>query len=265
MTRRISNSLAGILQELELERPLLVTRDLLSDLKNKYHVASSVEVVAARLREKGWLLSTDIQGVWEFIPAEVAGVYSSNDPLLSFRAFQARYPTVKCALTFQTAAWIYGDSDRAPSNVYVSVEDYRCARLLKGHVFVSFFQPNLPYHVISNITVLARESVIVQMAAKPLSVPSWTSVQEWLPGFCAELSYDRVYEELANRSPFVSQRLGYLIQSTRPDIAEEIYRNTKPKSNAWFGERKQSLRYDKRFMVADTLLPFDPMEMGESK
>ena len=33
MTRIISNSFAGILQELELERPLLVTRDVLSDLK----------------------------------------------------------------------------------------------------------------------------------------------------------------------------------------------------------------------------------------
>jgi len=261
MTRIISNSLAGILQELELERPLLVTKDVLSDLKNKYHVASSVEVVAARLKEKGWLLSTGIRGVWEFIPAEVAGVYSTNDPLLSFRAFHAKYPTVKCALTFQTAAWIYGDSDRAPSEVYVSVEDYRSTRLLKGHAFASFFRPSLPYHVISNVTVLARESVIVQMASKPLSVPSWASVPEWLPGFCAELSPEGVYEELANRSSFVSQRLGYLIQSMRPDIADEIYRITKPKNNAWFGERKQSLRYDKRFMVADTHLSFDPRKI----
>ena len=264
MTRTISNSLAGILQELELERPLLVTKEALSDLKDKYHVASSVEVVAARLKEKGWLLSTDIQGVWEFIPAEVAGVYSTNDPLLYFRAFQAKYPTVKCALTFQSAAWIYGDSNRAPSDVYVSVEDYRSARLLNERVYVSVFRPNLPYHVISNVTVLARESVIVQMASRPSSVPSWSSVPEWLNGFCAELSPEGVYEELANRSPFVSQRLGYLIQSARPDIADVIYKNTKPKSNAWFGERKRSLRYDKRFMVADTHLSFDPREMGES-
>jgi len=265
MTRMISSSLAGILQELELERPLLVTRDLLSDLKKKYHVASSVEVVAARLKKKGWLLSTDIQGVWEFIPAEVAGVYSTNDPLLSFRAFCAKYPTVKSALTFQTAAWIYGDSDRAPSGVYVSVDEYRCVRLLKEFAFVSVFQPNLPYHVISNVTVLARESVIVQMAAKPSFVPSWASVPEWMPGFCAELSPEGVYDELASRSPFVSQRLGYLIQNMRPDIADEVFKNTKPKSNAWFGERKQTLRYDKRFMVADTHLPFDPREIGELK
>ena len=265
MTRMISSSLAGILQDLELERPLLVTRGLLNDLKNKHHVASSVEVVAARLKEKGWLLSTGIQGVWEFIPAEVAGVYSTNDPLLIFRAFHAKHPTIKCALTFQTAAWIYGDSDRAPSDVYVSIDEYRHAHLLKEFAYVSVFRPNLPYRVISNVTVLARESVIVQMAAKPSSVPSWASVLEWIPGFCAELSPEGVYDELASRSPFVSQRLGYLIQSARPDIADEIYKNTKPKNNAWFGERKQTLRYDKRFMVADTHLPFDPKKLEELK
>jgi len=261
MTRVISKSLAGILQELELERPLLVTKSLLSDLKNKYNVASSVEVVAARLKEKGWLLSTGIQGVWEFVPAEIAGVYSTNDPLLSFRAFYLKYPTIKCALTFHSAAWIYGDSDRAPSNVYVAAEDYRYARLLNGHACVTIFRPNLPYNFITNISALARESVIIQMAAKPLSIPSWASVPEWLPGFCAYLSFEGLHAELANKSPFVSQRLGYLVQGTRPDIADEIYKNTKPKSNAWFGDRKKSLRYDKRFMVADTLLPFDPREM----
>ena len=263
MTRAISNSLAGILQELELERPLLVTRELLSGLIRKYDVASSVEVVAARLKKKGWLLSTDMQGVWEFVPAEVAGVYSTNDPLLSFRAFHAKHPAVKCALTFQSAAWIYGDSDRAPSKLYVSVEDYRYARQLKGRVIVSVFRPNLPYRVISNATVLARESVIVQMAAKPSSVPSWAGIPEWLPAFCAELSPEKVYGELTDRSPYVSQRLGYLMQGMRPDIADEIYLKTGPKSNAWFGERKKSLRYDRRFMVADTHLPFDPRELGK--
>ena len=263
MTRTISNSLAGILQELELERPLLVTKELLSDLKDKYQVASSVEVVAARLKEKGWLLPTCIQGVWEFVPAEVAGIYSTNDPLLSFRAFHAKYPKTKCALTFQTAAWIYGDSDRTPSDIHVSFEDYQQTRSLKDYVFVSVFRPNLSYLIISNVTVLARESIIVQMVAKPSSVPSWASVNEWLPGFCAELSSEKVEEEMANRSPYVSQRLGYLLQSIRPDITDAIYRKTKPNSNAWFGERKQTHRYDKRFMVADTLLPFDPRELRE--
>jgi len=265
MTRTISNSFAGILQELELERPLLVTSKQLSDLKRKHHVTSSVEVVAARLREKGWLLPTDRQGVWEFVPAEVAGIYSTNDPLLSFRTFHAKYPAVKCALTFQTAAWIYGDSDRIPSVVHVAVEENKYARPLKGHAIVSCFRPKLNTHLISNMPVLARESIIVQMAAKPSSVNSWASVPEWLPGFCAELSSEGIFEELADRPIGITQRLGYLIQAIRPDIADELMESRKPVSNAWFGDRKPTLRYDRRFLIADSLLPFDPKKIMATK
>jgi len=265
MTRTISNSIAGILQELELERPLLVTREKLSDLKDKYHITSSVEVVASRLKEKGWLLPTDRRGVWEFVPAEVAGIYSANDPLLCFRTFRAKYPMIKCALTFQTAAWLYGDSDRMPSSIHVSVEEYKHARLLKGHALISIFQPKINTQLVSNVPVLARESIIVQMTTKPASVNSWASVPEWLPDFCAELSSDRIFEELADRPLCVSQRLGYLIQKLRPDIADKLIKRNEPVNNAWFGDRKHTLRYDKRFLVADSLLPFDPKRIEETK
>jgi hypothetical protein len=265
MTRTISHSFAGILQELELERQLLVTSEQLYELKAKNNITSSVEVVAARLKEKGWLLPTDRQGVWEFVPAEVAGTYSTNDPLLCFRTFQAKYPAVKCALTFQTAAWLYGDSDRIPSNIHVSVGEYKYARPLKGHALVSIFRPKLSTQLISDAPVLARESIIVQMTAKPSSVNSWASVLEWLPDFCAELSSDKIFEELADRPLCVSQRLGYLIQRLRPDIAGELKKRTEPVSNAWFGDRKRTLRYDKCFLVADSLLPFDPKRIEGTK
>ena len=118
MARSISSSLSGILQELELERPLLVTTEMLSDLKYKYGISSPVKTIAYRLRSSGWLLPTDRKGVWEFIPAEVAGVYSSYDPLLCLRSFLIKYPDTICGLTFQTAAWLYGDSNRIPSNYH---------------------------------------------------------------------------------------------------------------------------------------------------
>ena len=117
MARSIPNSLSGILQELELERPLLVTTELLFDLKDKYNISSPVKTIAHRLKERGWLLPTDRKGVWEFIPAEIAGVYSSHDPLLYFRSFLAKYPDMKCGLTYQTAARLYGESNRIPSSL----------------------------------------------------------------------------------------------------------------------------------------------------
>jgi len=264
VSRSIPPSLSGILQELELERPFLVTSEMLSELKKKFNSPSPVRTIAFRLREKGWLLPTDRAGVWEFVPAEVAGAHSSHDPLICFRSFLAKYPKTICGLTFQTAAWLYGDSDRVPSIIDVSIQDNRCFRLLKGHASVSVFVPRLPYWYISDLPVLSRESVIVHMVAKPSSVPSWASIPEWLPDFCIDISSENIFEELRNRPQSIVQRLVYLIQGVRPDIADEILRNVTPKNTAWFGVRKQAQRYDKKSLVSDSLLPFDPRVMEGS-
>ena len=264
MTRSIPNSLSGILQEFELERPLLVTNEMLFDMKEKYNISSPVKTVAHQLKKRGWLLPTDRKGVWEFIPAEVAGVYSSYDPLLCFRTFLAKYPDMKCGLTFQSAAWLYGESNRVPSSLDVSIQDNKRSRLLKGHAAVSVYKPQVPYQYISNVPVLSRESVIIHMVEKPSSVPSWASVPEWLPDFCIDISVEDIFIELENRPQSVVQRLAYLIQGVRPDIADEMLRYMMPKNTAWFGDRKQAQRFDKKFMVADSLLPFDPRKMEAS-
>jgi len=265
MTRVISGSLSGILQELELERPLLVTTEMLSSLKDKHSISSPVKTIAFRLKKSGWLLSTDRKGVWEFIPAEVAGVYSSYDPLLYFRSFLAKYPDVICGLTYQTAAWLYSDSNRVPSSLDVSIEDNKRSRLLKKHVSVSVYKPCLPYQYISNVPVLSRESVIISMISKPSYVSSWASVFEWFPDFCMDISIDNILVELKNRPQSVVQRFLYIIQGVRPDIADKVLRKVTLKNTVWFGERKKALRFDKKFLVADSLLPIDPRKMGEIK
>jgi hypothetical protein len=261
MTRSITNSLSGILQELELERPLLVTSEMLSDLKKKHNIYSPVKTIAYQLKQRGWLLPTDRKGVWEFIPADVAGIYSSYDPLLSFRSFLVKYPEIECGLAFQTAAWLYGESNRVPSSLDVSIQDNRNSRLLKRYVAVSVYKPRLPYQSISDVPVLSRESVIVQMVTKPSSVPSWASVPEWLSDFCINISIEDIITELENRPQSVAIRFLYLIQGLRPDIADEMQRSVISKNTIWFGDRKKALRFDNKFMVADSLLPFDPRKM----
>ena len=263
MTRSISKSLSGVLQDLELERPLLVTTETLSILKDKYGISSPIKTIAYQLKKRGWLLPTDRKGVWEFIPAEVAGIYSSYDPLLYFRSFLAKYPDILCGLTYQTAAWLYGESNRVPSNLDISIQDNKRSRLLKRHASVSVYKPHLPYQYISKVPVLSRESVIAHMVSRPLSLPSWASVHEWLPDFCIDISVDKILIELNNRPQSVIQRFAYLVQGIRPDIANEILRKTSPKNTAWFGDRKQVLRFDNRFLVSDSLLPFDPRKMEE--
>lgn len=104
MARSIPKGLSGVLEELELERPQLVTTAQLAELCRHSGVHTPTKVVASRLREKGWLLATPQRGVWEFAPAELAGPYSSADPLLPLKAHAVAHPGDKFALASQTAA-----------------------------------------------------------------------------------------------------------------------------------------------------------------
>lgn len=120
MKRTIPRTMSGILEELELEQPTLVTSERLNDLVQQQGLTTPTKVVAARLRERGWLLPTDRRGVWEFAPAAFAGPYSRNDPLTPLQAFLSRDPDERCALTFQAAAWALGAADRAPARIEVA-------------------------------------------------------------------------------------------------------------------------------------------------
>jgi hypothetical protein len=47
----------------------------------------------------------------------------------------------------------------------------------------------------------------------------------------------------------------------RPDMAEMIYQKNKPQYKTWFGPHAALLRYDKKWLMADTMLPFKPVKM----
>lgn len=53
-------------------------------------------------------------------------------------------------------------------------------------------------------------------------------------------------------------RAGYLLQGIRPDLADRIFAATPPRSKTWFGARGPRRRHDNHWLIAATLLPFDP-------
>ena len=120
------------------------------------------------------------------------------------------------------------------------------------------FIPTLPYQHARGVSVLAVESVLVHMCAKPTSIRSWESAVEWLPDLAAETTAIAISQELANRPRTVAARTGYLLQGLRPDIAKSIEESWPLTGKTWFGSRNRQLRYDGHWRVADTLLPFDP-------
>jgi hypothetical protein len=126
---------------------------------------------------------------------------------------------------------------------------------------VSTFTPILPYESKRDVPVLAAESIVVHMAAKPRAVRSWQSALEWLPDLSAELTEQRLLDELENRDKATCARTGYLLQGLRPDIAQKIYTAHQPKTKTWFGARDTLLRHDNHWLIADTLLPIDPRKL----
>jgi len=88
---------------------------------------------------------------------------------------------------------------------------------------------------------------------------------EWLPDLAELLAIELLLEEVATRSGASKARTGYLLQGMRPDISDAIYELDMPKYKTWFGPRAPLLRHDNKWLVADTMLPFNPSKAGTAK
>jgi predicted transcriptional regulator of viral defense system len=265
MARTLSAGLAPVVEELELERPELVTTASLSEIVARHGVRTPVRVVASRLRERGWLLATGERGVWEFAPAAHAGPIGRGQATLPLQAALRRRPDLECGLTFQSAAWARGLADRAPNRLEIAAFDPAAARVLKTAGRVSTFRPRLAPVSLRGVPVLALESVLVQLAAHPDDVKSWSSTVEWLPDVAAEADWTDMKAELADRPIRVTIRLGYLLDGVRPDLAAHLAARAAESGRArtvWFGSRDApQRRHSRRWRVTDTLLPFDPADL----
>lgn len=257
MTRTITPSMAPILEELELAADDIVTMERLDNLVRAADLRTPARVIAARLRQQGWLLDTGQRGVWEFAPAAVAGPHSRGGPTLQLRALLARR-NIACGLTFQAAAWSLGAADRAPSRVEVAVADERDVKRMPASFSISVFAPHVAYRKAKGVPTLGPASVLTHMATSPNRVRSWSSAAEWLPELAADVQLPDVFDELHGRPATVAARLGYLLQGLRPDITSQI---PEPSTKTWFGPRRATVRHDSTWQIADTLLPFDPRSL----
>ena len=206
MNRTISRSEAPVLEQLEMERPELVTMGDLATLLDSAGVRTLPRVFAARLRAKGWLLPTEQRGVWEFAPAALAGPYSSFNPALPLRAFLAKRPGTPCGLTFQAAAWAHGCADRVPARPEVAVADALTAHKLPPGLRAFSFTPALSPNRSRGVPVLMPESVLTHMCTKPVAVRSWNSALDWLPELAAEANIANIEAELSSRPRTVARR-----------------------------------------------------------
>lgn len=264
MSRTIPESFAPILEDLELNRPQLVSLDDLRAMCERHRIGTEPRVVASRLKQRGWLVATPQRGVWEFAPAELAGPYTSADPLLPLKAFNVAHPGCKNALCGQSAAWALGLADRAPSTISVVFEEWPKVKTPSG-LTAGTFTPQARVRSARGVSALGPASIVVQMAERPSAVRSWQSAIEWLPDIAFEIDESELIEELEGRPNSVAQRTGYLLQGLRPDLAAAVADAHTARTATRMGTAEDPIRYDRKWMVSDALLPFDPRELEAVK
>lgn len=260
MSRTIPSHLAEIIEELELEQPELVTTDEMRELIDQFDVKIPDARVIQLLSEKGWLLKTDVRGVWEFSPAERAGSYSKESPFLPLKAIGKKEPDRDIRVALDSAMWCHDFLDRLPTEIEVVLPpgDHVPAAIERNYRVLRF-DSHLDPVTANDVPVQMLETILVHLVDKPNNVQSWTSVFDWLPDLVEEVERENVLTELHDRSHATKVRFSYLLSGLAPDFVEGL--DIEPAGKVWFGPRETLRRHNATWNVADTILPVDPVEL----
>ena len=260
-SRSLTRQLAPLVAELELRQPVLVSLQELAALAEEVGLRTPAKVVAARLRATGWLLPTGQRGIYEFAPGAHAGPYGHGDPFIGLRAALSAGHSLTVAL--QSALWLHGLAERAPDRHELAAPpDSTVPAAVRRRMRVVRFSARLPAARVDQLPVHQAATILVHTATKPGDVRGWATFAEALPELAARSTLDDLERELNARPGAARPRLAYLLCGAAPSLADRLQPTT-PSAVTWFGSSRSSRRYDKRFNVADGLLPFDPRTLEE--
>jgi predicted transcriptional regulator of viral defense system len=257
-TRSIPPWVADVLQELELERPTLVTAEDLRNILMRTGNQNPDRLVAKALVDRGWLLPTGVAGVWEFARGELAGPHSTNEPFLTLLAAQARRSDLEAAAALESALWLHSLIDRAPKThaIVTRTKVRPIAALRRAYRITRTDQP-IETETLHGVPTTTVESTLIQMAARPTDVENWVSVLEALPELIATIDKPTIERQLSDLSHAVQARFAYLISGSDPEWADHL--DVPRRTVVWFGDRnKPHRRYSNRWNIVDTALPRDP-------
>jgi hypothetical protein len=158
--------------------------------------------------------------------------------------------------------WLHGLADRAPDRHELAVPVKTVVpESIKRRMRVVHFSARLSPAILEQLPVHQPATILAHLATKPGDVQGWTTFAEALPDLAEQSSAHDLEKELHRRPSTVRPRLAYLLSGVAPKIADLLQPST-PAQVTWFGRSRVSRRFDKRFNVADGLLPFDPREMA---
>ena len=259
MTRSLPAGLAPIVSDLELEQPVIVTLDQIADLAESNSIATLPRIVAKRLRDTGWLLATEIAGVYEFAPGAHAGPIGHGDPFITVRAAVARYTNLEPVVVGVAAMWAQGFVDRLGAVDIAVAPGIPIPAAVGRALGVTRFRPALSPERSRGVSVVSPTSVLVHAATHPLTI-GWGDARDGLQELMESITTDDLDVELADRSNATAARTAYLLSGVRPDLANHVELRL-TRDRVWFGPHGAVLRYAPRFGIADTTLPFDPVTL----
>ena len=261
MARAISTALSGVLEQLELEGDLVVTRQTLRDAMANAGLGPAseeqVRSVAYRLKRAGWLGSLRTRNAWEFLPAARAGAYRAGDRFMEVRAYTATHPDWPGVLAMDSAATLHGLAQRFP--------ELEVFALPKGSTPPKAFDrewraittalPTAGATVIDGLRVWTVEELLVGIAERPTSYGDPAGLVQWLPEATTRADITLVTALLTGQPQPVRQRAAYLFGCVGDDESRDlILDGAENLLSVWFGSRSRPGRYDTATGVNDTLL-----------
>ena len=249
--------MAGLLQELELRQPKIVTGELLTSVISESGSRLTNEAAVERLVREGWLSPLRTRNAWEFIPASRAGSYPSGDLWIELRALLARKPDAPVAVAFASAVWELGFSSHQPARpTFAHRPGWRPPRALGDARSVSY-EWRLPVGRKEGLPVWPPATVVVGAANRPDCQDDWGNADDWLDETLRATTPTDVLAEARGRGTATLARLGYFAEwSGRHDIVEALMPLVPEHLPVTFlGPREPRGRWVKRWRLYDSLLP----------
>jgi len=256
IVRTIPPTLGRILEELELDRPRVVTRNDIDDLRRRTGTSSTAPYLVEQLLKNGWLLPLKARGVWEFAPAARAGAFSGGDRFVELRATIRKRPDLGVAVAAESAAWLHGFAGRAPTRDAISaLTSLVVPPALRSFRLVSR-TPRLDPIARDGLPCWSVASLLAISADRPSTYRDWPNVTDWLGEAAAQVSLDALTEELTGRPRSAWARLAYLVdRGGRVDLAGALIEKAPPGHGPYFlGRRDRHGHHDGRFDVIDSAL-----------
>ena len=258
--RALPRRVAGIVEQLELDQPRVVTTSELARIAVDVG-ACSEEADAPRLiywlQDLGWLGRVRTKGVWEFNPGSRAGAYGSGDRFIEFRAQRASHPDWPGVLAMESAASLLGLAQHIPEREVVALpRGLARPKALSEWYSVSVDLPPEGCGVSDSLPHWNLDGLLVGVAIRPSGYRDLAGLAQWLPDAGPRLSMVGVMACLRGAPGSAWQRAAYLARVAGVEsIADQLLATCSPSTPVWFGgNRFAGAYYDPVSKVQDGAL-----------